>query len=39
MTQTDRDWLVALKKAVKELITQRQAAQEDKRTPYPPVNC
>jgi len=28
MTQQDRDWLVALKKAKKKLITQRQAAEE-----------
>ena len=28
MTQQDRDWLVALKKAKKSLITQRQAAEE-----------
>jgi len=28
MTQTDRDRLVALKKAKKKLITQKQAAEE-----------
>lgn len=28
MTQRDRDWLVALKKARKGLSTQRQAAEE-----------
>src|ERR1700730_18203003 len=28
MTQGDRDWLVALRKAKKKLITQREAAEE-----------
>ena len=28
MTQAERDWLVALKKAKKRLITQKEAAGE-----------